>query len=68
MTSVIVKDFPRNAPRQMWKWYYRQIRIATRESRKAFVDMIVYGSGAVRIGKDVPDFIRHVPIKELHFD
>jgi len=32
-----------------WKWYYRQIRIARRECYKARLDMLIYGTGFVRV-------------------
>ena len=41
----------------VWKWYYRQLRIARRECFKAHWDMMIYGIGFVRI-KD--GYINHV--------
>ena len=41
----------------VWKWYYRQLRIARRECFKAHWDMLIYGIGFVRI-KD--GYINHV--------
>ena len=53
-----------NPMRVAWKWWYRKLRIARRESSKAFVDMLIHGSGFVQIGHDVPDLIRHLPIRK----
>lgn len=52
----------RSLPRLVWKRLHRQLRIARRETAKAFEDMAVFGSGCYRVGPDVPDSIRHVPI------
>jgi hypothetical protein len=35
--------------REVWKYWYRQMRIARREAAKAVTDMMVYGSGMVKI-------------------
>lgn len=50
--------------RATWKWWYRKMRICRRETSKAAVDMLVYGSGFVQMGPDIPDFVRHVPFDE----
>ena len=61
----MITDIPRSTPRQVWKSIYRQYRIVRRESNKAFLDMVIYGSGAVRTASDVSDGIAHVPIQDL---
>lgn len=53
-------------PRQKWKVWYRQYRIVRRESVKATIDMMIYGTGCVII-TDTPDFIRYVPIEKVQF-
>lgn len=52
-------------PRQRWKFWYRQVRIIRREASKAHMDMLIYGTGYVYIGPDVPDYIQYVPIQEV---
>lgn len=44
--------------RQVWKWYYRQLRIARREAWKASLDCMIYGTGFVRVSED--GFINHI--------
>lgn len=44
--------------RQLWKWYYRQLRIARREAWKATMDCMIYGVGYVRVSDD--GFVNHV--------
>lgn len=51
--------------RATWKYLYRQYRIVVRESWKAHMDMVLFGSGYVKIGSDIPDYIRHVPIEDV---
>lgn len=51
--------------RRIWKVFYRRLRIIRRESLKATVDMMIFGNGAVEIGPDIPDGIRHVPIESM---
>lgn len=46
--------------RRWWKFVYRQIRIAHRETRKATQDMMVYGTGVVHV--DLNGEIRHIPM------
>ena len=50
-----------------WKIWYRQLRIVRRESHKAFMDMMVYGTGFTEIGHDIPDLIRHVPYSLVRY-
>jgi len=49
--------------RAWWKMYWRALRIARREARKATHDLIVYGTGIVDVGKDAkPDGVaQHIP-------
>jgi hypothetical protein len=35
--------------RKAWKLFYRQFRILRREQHKAFLDMMCFGTGFVRI-------------------
>lgn len=49
--------------RARWKAFYRWLRLARREARKAERDMQVFGSGAVFFGKDGE--VRHIPIDEI---
>lgn len=44
--------------RQLWKWYYRQLRIVRRESWKATMDTMIYGVGFVRVTAD--GFVNHI--------
>lgn len=44
--------------RQIWKWYYRQMRIVRRETAKASIDCLIYGTGFVRITDD--GFVNHI--------
>lgn len=39
--------------RQVWKIYYRQIRIARREATKVFKDMFLFGIGISKNGMHV---------------
>lgn len=50
--------------RQRWKVWYRKYRIIRRESAKASIDMILFGTGFVMIVPE-PDFVRHVPIQQI---
>jgi len=51
--------------RAFWYLWYRQLRIVRRESWKAYEDMVLFGTGFVKIGEDIPDLIRHIPIEEF---
>jgi hypothetical protein len=46
------KSAPSSAARATWKRYYRALRVARRESLKAFVDCMTFGSGFVMISAD----------------
>lgn len=45
--------------------FHRLERIAAREAAKAFIDVAIYGTGFVRTGADVPDFVAHIPYQEI---
>ncbi|MDB5405214.1 MAG: hypothetical protein JWL84_126 [Rhodospirillales bacterium] len=51
--------------RAAWKIYWRQLRIIRRESAKAMTDCVLFGTGVVECGPDVPDFVRHVPVEKV---
>jgi len=51
--------------REQWRKHYRQLRIIRREAWKACQDMIIFGTGAVKVGADVPDLIQYVAIRDL---
>jgi hypothetical protein len=57
-----------SAARAAWKFWWRQQRIIRRESNKAATDTVLFGSGFVEIGPDVPDLIRHVPLKQVYIE
>jgi hypothetical protein len=59
--AIVITDFPRSLGRSVWRWYYQMMRVVARESRKASIDMMIYGTGIVRIEEDT---IRHVPASE----
>ena len=48
-----------------WKKYYRILRITRRECMKAQMDMMIYGSGYVRINKT--GYPLYVPAKDILF-
>ncbi len=50
----------REISKPLWRQLYRQLRIVNRETQAAAADMIVFGTGAIRIGPEVPDFIQRV--------
>lgn len=50
----------RSITRAQWKVIWRQLRIVNREAAKAQFDCMVFGTGYLQIGDDVPDFIRRV--------
>lgn len=59
---MIYVDLPRNTPKALWKYFYRQARIVNRESTKAAVDLMLYGKGVVKVS---PEGAKHVPLKDL---
>jgi hypothetical protein len=54
-----------SSARLWWKLYWRQLRIIRRETQKAYMDCLIYGTGFTHIGPDVPGGIRHIPVQEL---
>lgn len=52
--------------RKRWKAAYRQFRIIRRETRKAQLDMMCFGTGYVYIGPNAPDYIKHIPAPEIY--
>jgi hypothetical protein len=44
--------------REAWKAYYRLMRITQRETAKAMVDAMTFGTGAVFVSND--GFINHI--------
>ena len=50
--------------REYWRVVYRMIRIARRETLKAAMDTMIYGTGAVYIPANGDD-PRHVPWPEM---
>ena len=53
--------------RQWWKMYYRLLRVTKRETHKATMDLILYGTGAVFVPKNGDDPY-HVPIEKLRLN
>lgn len=47
-----------------WKVWYRQYRIILRETAKARLDVMIYGSGYVMITNE-PDYIQHIPLQDV---
>jgi len=47
--------------RQAWKIFYRYLRVSKRESLKASVDMMLFGTGAVMVPNDGSDPYRIRP-------
>lgn len=54
--------------RDQWKKTWRQLRICRRESNKAAMDTLLFGSGFVKIGPNVPDLIQHIPLENIRFE
>ena len=52
-----------NAARTWWKAYYRLQRIARREGHKAWLDVMLHGTGVIFHGDD--GSIKHVPLSNL---
>jgi hypothetical protein len=51
--------------RLWWKIYWRQLRIIKRETAKQYMDTMIFGTGFVEVGPEVPDGIRHIPIQNV---
>lgn len=60
--------------RAAWKWHYRLLRIARRETLKATTNTILFGYGYIEINKDITErdgkvaYLRHVPIEQVYLD
>lgn len=54
-------------PRQWWKITWRAIRVYHREQAKATTDMMLYGTGVVKIPDDGSDPC-HIPIEDVTFE
>ena len=61
----VTKEPTKMTAREHWKKIYRALRIARRESMKAAHDLMIFGTGIVRV--DSQGNAKHVPIKE-YFD
>lgn len=46
--------------RPTWRALWRQLRIVNRETDMATRDMVTFGTGFLRTGAGVPDYIRRV--------
>lgn len=53
--------------RKAWKVYYRKVRVVRRETLKATIDTVLYGTGVVLIPSDGGD-PKHIPIAEFKFE
>ncbi len=51
--------------RQQWKKIWRAIRVARRESSKAWRDCMLYGTGVIYFPKNGDP--RHIPLAEVRF-
>lgn len=60
MTRLKLGFSDRAIPKPIWRALYRQFRIINRECRHAVQDMAIFGTGYIKTGPDVPDFIRRV--------
>lgn len=61
MTGMFRLSFAtRTINRAQWKAIWRQLRIVNRETRAATEDLLIFGTGFIETGRDVPDFIRRV--------
>lgn len=60
---LILVTKPLTAPRAYWKAAYRLIRINRRESRKAFMDTLLFGTGFVEYQPNGET--RHIPIEQV---
>lgn len=50
----------RNITRPQWRAIWRQLRIVNRETQMADEDSLIFGTGYLETGPDIPDFIRRV--------
>ena len=49
--------------RLWWKHWYRRLRIARRELRHSTIDLMAFGTGAIRV--DENGEAHHVPVAEI---
>lgn len=47
-----------------WKKFYRLTRVARRETMKAAIDMMIYGTGFMKVSNDGSD-PEHVPFEKV---
>lgn len=50
--------------KETWKAFYRKLRIARRESLKATIDVVCYGTGVVFIPNNGDD-PQHIPVEDF---
>lgn len=63
-----MKRSKRTGTRGAWYIWYRQLRIIRRETSKQYMDMLIFGTGWIKIGADVPDLIQHAPTEDVIID
>jgi hypothetical protein len=51
--------------RKQWTVYYRLFRIQRREVNKATMDMLIFGTGIVRLDPGILGGVEHVPLMEV---
>lgn len=54
---------PSGAAKAWWKSTYRLLRIARRETDKAFIDAMIYGTGCIEISDE--GICKHIPIDQV---
>lgn len=55
----------RGLNRAAWRVLWRQMRIINRETMKANVDLMAFGTGVIETGPDIPNFVRHIDLREV---
>ena len=50
--AIYIRDFPRTATRETWKYYYRKMRVINREVWKQTADVMLYGIGFMQHNAD----------------
>lgn len=61
--NIYIINFPRNASRASWKWYYRMMRVVAREAEKMAIDTTLYGSGFIHFPIDGDP--EHIPLEKV---
>ena len=56
---------PRTWTRPLWHWWYRELRIARRESDKSLMDAVIFGIGFTRV---TADGVNHVSYNDIIAD